>query len=208
MLQLMRECCSYTYPPLPIARYSFIHLSELEQCRVKTVAHGFNTATLDSNPGPLSRESEVLPLSHCALQRLCNKINVKKSQSEQRTKRSNAYNKRTTINKSYTQAMEVVRFIYQQINSQSQDVLQTTNGRRRSSSKWPTVDVLIIPRLLGTRCDVTLTLHGSAPSQRSPRQCTQQMVPLSRGEGGGGTNNFDFFAIFFSRSVLSECIRM
>ena len=32
MLQLMREGCSYTYPPLPIARYSFIQLSELEQC--------------------------------------------------------------------------------------------------------------------------------------------------------------------------------
>ena len=29
---------------------------------------GFNTAAQDSNPGPLSRESEVLPLSHCALQ--------------------------------------------------------------------------------------------------------------------------------------------
>ena len=35
MLQLMREGCSYTYPPLSIARYSFIQLSELEQCRVK-----------------------------------------------------------------------------------------------------------------------------------------------------------------------------
>ena len=36
MLHLMREGCSYTYPPLSIARYSFIQLSELEQCRVKT----------------------------------------------------------------------------------------------------------------------------------------------------------------------------
>ena len=35
MLQLMREGCSYTYPPLSIARYSFIQLRELEQCRVK-----------------------------------------------------------------------------------------------------------------------------------------------------------------------------
>ena len=35
MLQLMREGCSYTYPPLSIARYSFIQLSELEQCTVK-----------------------------------------------------------------------------------------------------------------------------------------------------------------------------
>ncbi|KAK2161145.1 hypothetical protein NP493_1599g00001 [Ridgeia piscesae] len=28
MLQLMREGCSYIYPPLSIARYSFIQLSE------------------------------------------------------------------------------------------------------------------------------------------------------------------------------------
>ena len=39
MLQLIREGCSYTYPPMSIARYSFIQLSELEQCRVKTLAH-------------------------------------------------------------------------------------------------------------------------------------------------------------------------
>ena len=44
MLQLMREGCSYTYPPLSIARYSFIQLSEPEQCRVKKFAQGFNTA--------------------------------------------------------------------------------------------------------------------------------------------------------------------
>ena len=67
MLQLMREGCSYTYPPLSIARYSFIQLSELEQCRVeKELAHGFNTAAQDSNPGSRSRESEALSLSHCA----------------------------------------------------------------------------------------------------------------------------------------------
>ena len=35
MLQLMREGCSYTYPPLSISRYSCTQLSELEQCRVK-----------------------------------------------------------------------------------------------------------------------------------------------------------------------------
>ena len=45
MLQLMREGCSYTYPPLSIVRYSFIQLSELEQCRVKKLAQGFNTNT-------------------------------------------------------------------------------------------------------------------------------------------------------------------
>ena len=41
--------------------------SELEQCRVKKLAKGFNTAAQDSNPGPLSQESEALPLSHSAL---------------------------------------------------------------------------------------------------------------------------------------------
>ena len=68
MLQLMREGCSYTYPPLPIVRYSFVQLSELEKHRVKQLAQGFNTAEQDSNPGSRSRESESLPLSHCALQ--------------------------------------------------------------------------------------------------------------------------------------------
>ena len=67
MLQLLHEGCSYTYPPLSIARYSFIQLSELEQCRVKKLAQGFNTAAQDSNLGSRSRESEALPLSHCAL---------------------------------------------------------------------------------------------------------------------------------------------
>ena len=46
MLHLMREGCSYTHPPLSIARYSFIQLSELKQCRVKTLAQGFNTAAM------------------------------------------------------------------------------------------------------------------------------------------------------------------
>ena len=67
MLQLMREGCSYTYPLLSIARYSFIQLSELEQCRVTKLAQGFNTAAQDLNLGSRSRESEALPLSHCAL---------------------------------------------------------------------------------------------------------------------------------------------
>ena len=67
MLQLMREGCSYTYPPLSIAKYSFIQLSELEQCRVKKLAQGFNTAAQDLNLGSRSREFEALPLSHCAL---------------------------------------------------------------------------------------------------------------------------------------------
>ena len=49
MLQLMREGCSYIYPPLSMTRYSFIQLSELEQCRVKKLA-------------------QALSLSHCAQQ--------------------------------------------------------------------------------------------------------------------------------------------
>ena len=52
-LQLMCKDCSYTYPPLSKARYSFIQLSELEQCRVKKLAQAFSTAAQDSNPGPL-----------------------------------------------------------------------------------------------------------------------------------------------------------
>ena len=68
MLQLMREVCSYIYPPLSTVRYSVIQLSELEQCRVKKLPQGFNTAALDSNPGYCSRESEALPRSNCAAQ--------------------------------------------------------------------------------------------------------------------------------------------
>ena len=71
MLQLMHEDCSYTYPPLSIARYSFIQLSEPEQCRVKKHAQSFNTTAQDSNPGSLSWESEALPLS---LNYLCKNI--------------------------------------------------------------------------------------------------------------------------------------
>ena len=70
MLQLMHEGCSYTHPPLSIDRCPFIQLSELEQCRVKKLAQGFNTAAQDSNPGSRSRGSKALPLSHCGLQSL------------------------------------------------------------------------------------------------------------------------------------------
>ena len=80
MLQIMREGCSYTYPPLSIVSYSFIQLSELEQCRVKKRAQGFNTAAQDSNPGSRSRESEALPLSHRALQ-MCRPCGVLLSSS-------------------------------------------------------------------------------------------------------------------------------
>ena len=60
MLQLMREGCSYTYPPLSVAGYSFIQLRELDQYRVDKLAQGLNTAAQDSNPGSRHRESEVL----------------------------------------------------------------------------------------------------------------------------------------------------
>ena len=51
--------------PLSIARYSFIQLSELEQnTGEKKLAQDVNNAAQDWNPGPLSRESEALPLSH------------------------------------------------------------------------------------------------------------------------------------------------
>ena len=53
---------------LSIVRYSFIQLSELEQFRVKKTCQGFNTAAQDLNPCSRSRKSEVLPLSHGALQ--------------------------------------------------------------------------------------------------------------------------------------------
>ena len=61
MLQLMREGCSYTYPPLSIARYSFIQLSELEQCRVKKLAQGFNCAAQDSNPFLIVKSLKLYP---------------------------------------------------------------------------------------------------------------------------------------------------
>ena len=82
MLQLMREGCSHTYPPLSITRYSFIQLSELEQCRVKNLAHSFNTAAQDSNLGSRSRESEALPLSHCDLLVVLKKLMVVSFTSE------------------------------------------------------------------------------------------------------------------------------
>ena len=64
MLQLMCEGCSYRYAPLSVANYSFIQLSELEQCRMKKHVQGFNAAAKDSKPGCLSREFLALPLSH------------------------------------------------------------------------------------------------------------------------------------------------
>ena len=52
--QLLWEASSHMLQLMSIARYSFIQLSELEQCRVKKLAQSFNTAAQDSNPDPLS----------------------------------------------------------------------------------------------------------------------------------------------------------
>ena len=49
------------------SQVSFIQLSELEQCRVKKLTRGFNTAAQDSNPGSCSREPEALPMNNGAL---------------------------------------------------------------------------------------------------------------------------------------------
>ena len=65
--QLRAKTKSLTCPPLSIARYSFIQLSQLgpqwreRKCQIfETVAKG------DSNPGSLDCESGILPLSYRA----------------------------------------------------------------------------------------------------------------------------------------------
>ena len=59
MLKLMREGWSYTHPPLPIARYSFIQLSELERCREKKLNQGFKIVALPT-PEPLHSSFSTL----------------------------------------------------------------------------------------------------------------------------------------------------
>ena len=66
--QLRAKAKSHTFPPLSIARYSFIQLSEQgdgewreQKCPI------FETVTKwDSNPGSLDCESGILPLSYRA----------------------------------------------------------------------------------------------------------------------------------------------
>ena len=58
MLQLMREGCSFTYPPLSTAR----HWMNWSNVKLKKTCPWFNTKTQDSKPGFLSWESESL---HC-----------------------------------------------------------------------------------------------------------------------------------------------
>ena len=50
-LQLMPDVWSYKHPPLSIARYSFIQLSELEQCRVKKTCPTFLYSSTGFEPG-------------------------------------------------------------------------------------------------------------------------------------------------------------
>ena len=52
-LQLLREGYSFTYPPVFIARYSFIQLSELWQCGVIKLAKGSKRPQWDLKPGSL-----------------------------------------------------------------------------------------------------------------------------------------------------------
>ena len=65
--QLRAKTKSLTFPPLSIARYSFIQLSQLgrqwreRKCPIfETVAKG------DPNPGSLDCESCIIPLRYCA----------------------------------------------------------------------------------------------------------------------------------------------
>ena len=58
---------SLTFPPLSIARYPFIQLSQLErQWRERKLPIFETVAKGDSNPGSLDHESGILPLSYRA----------------------------------------------------------------------------------------------------------------------------------------------
>ena len=66
-LQLRAKTKSLTCPPLSIARYSFIQLSQLErQWRERKCPLFETVAKGDSNPGSLDCESGILPLSYRA----------------------------------------------------------------------------------------------------------------------------------------------
>ena len=66
MQQLRAKVKSLTFPPL-IARYSFIHLSQLgHQWRERKCPIFETVAKEDSNPGSLDCESGILPLSYRA----------------------------------------------------------------------------------------------------------------------------------------------
>ena len=68
MQQLRAKAKSLTFPPLSIARYSFIQLSQLWRQWRERKCPIFETVTKrDSNPGSLDCESGILPLSYRAL---------------------------------------------------------------------------------------------------------------------------------------------
>ena len=52
-LQLLREDYSFRYPPLSVARYLFIQLSELWQCEMNEIVKASKRQQEDSNPGSL-----------------------------------------------------------------------------------------------------------------------------------------------------------
>ena len=65
--QLRAKTKSLTCPPLSIARYSFIQLSQLgPQWRERKCPISETVAKQDSNPGSLDCESGILPLSYRA----------------------------------------------------------------------------------------------------------------------------------------------
>ena len=56
MLQLLHEDYSFKHPPLSVARYTFIQLSELwgeRNCGVSEIAKVLKRQEEDSNPGSL-----------------------------------------------------------------------------------------------------------------------------------------------------------
>ena len=65
--QLRAKIKSPTFPPLSIARYSFIQLSQQVRQRRERKCPMFETVTKgDSNPGSLDCESGILPMSYRA----------------------------------------------------------------------------------------------------------------------------------------------
>ena len=70
--QLRTKAKSLTFPPLSIARYAFIQLSQLGRQWRERKCPIFETVTKrDSNPGSLDCESGILPLSYRA-PKVCN----------------------------------------------------------------------------------------------------------------------------------------
>ena len=59
-VQLLRDDYSFIYPPFFIARYSFIQLRELEQRGVNEIVQASKRRQVDSKPGSLDRESDLL----------------------------------------------------------------------------------------------------------------------------------------------------